>query len=637
MYSTLFIRCILEGFTLSSNGTSDKHINYESQHLAYANPSTTSETGSHVIRMLDVSSSVDHTSETQFEGWKESFSNLVELYNASPLAHRLLSTLLLPELAKKIKGMNGDHTSDQKKTFTLIGAWKHKLTIQDLGEQQMAKKLVSEVGELAAKAHAKKIEDAGGFEAWNALSDDEKQACEALMMESIALVIGEEVYQNLLVEERFQLDLYLRFGCVLHKDMNIFKYANVAMVKCHAENTNLPKPIVLTNQDNAATLNGVSGSKLTEIKQRAMDVSGSGGVKATSIAGAIFNHKDDKKGQQDSHCIYFQDIKAGILKKFPNTSNIQYGSHGNAAAELLTYLPHYIAFVEHVKDKKEKHCLNHIEQNLANALTDIPTVAELAILALCSIFVSKPYVGSVQDGSLTEVNILDLGPLHRDLIKHIEKLIDNPDLILLPEHIDEAKFLNEGHCKKSLAVQAIQALIPTLPNIHILLIAFLTGAHEGAIHFSEEFNSAVNLNTADCESAWMPGSNDPKEGALGRVVQISWRNKPVQTMHQNVTQAKHIYNHTKDFTDNFLPEDTDQSFSMKVTCQHDGSKLEKKRLDAIWTHEAELVKRKRDKDVARTLKAAQQAAAIALATLITDRAVIVKLTVEKLVEQLAIL
>lgn len=54
-------------------------------------------------------------------------------------------------------------------------------------------------------------------------------------------------------------------------------------------------------------------------------------------------------------------------------------------------------------------------------------------------------------------------------------------------------------------------------------------------------------------------------------------------------------------------------------------------------HEAELVKRKRDKDAARTRKAAEQAAAIASATLITDRTAIAKMTVDKLVEQLAIL
>ena len=37
------------GFTLSSDRTSDKHINYESHHIAYKNPNTTSETSSHVI------------------------------------------------------------------------------------------------------------------------------------------------------------------------------------------------------------------------------------------------------------------------------------------------------------------------------------------------------------------------------------------------------------------------------------------------------------------------------------------------------------------------------------------------------------------------------------------------------------
>lgn len=65
--------------------------------------------------------------------------------------------------------------------------------------------------------------------------------------------------------------------------------------------------------------------------------------------------------------------------------------------------------------------------------------------------------------------------------------------------------------------------------------------------------------------------------------------------------------------------------------------LERERLAKIREHEAALVKRKRDKEAARAQKAAEQAAAIASATLVTDRAVIAKMTVEKLVEQLAIL
>ncbi|KAI1788626.1 hypothetical protein LXA43DRAFT_894362, partial [Ganoderma leucocontextum] len=40
-------------------------------------------------RLLGVESSVNHTSETQVEGWKEKFRQLVNAYNKSPLAQRL--------------------------------------------------------------------------------------------------------------------------------------------------------------------------------------------------------------------------------------------------------------------------------------------------------------------------------------------------------------------------------------------------------------------------------------------------------------------------------------------------------------------------------------------------------------------
>lgn len=59
----------------------------------------------------------------------------------------------------------------------------------------------------------------------------------------------------------------------------------------------LPGPIKLMNRDNAAAA-GIDG--MSRAKQRALEVSGAGGVKATSLAGAILNHKDDKKGQHDS-------------------------------------------------------------------------------------------------------------------------------------------------------------------------------------------------------------------------------------------------------------------------------------------------------------------------------------------------
>ena len=58
----------------------------------------------------------------------------------------------------------------------------------------------------------------------------------------------------------------------------------------------LTGPIKLMNQDNSAA----AASDSSTVRNRALNVSGAGGVKLTSLAGAIFNHKDDKKGQQDS-------------------------------------------------------------------------------------------------------------------------------------------------------------------------------------------------------------------------------------------------------------------------------------------------------------------------------------------------
>jgi hypothetical protein len=110
------------GFTASGDGTSDRHINYESQHIAYKNPRANSSNrlASRVIRLFGVASSVDHASETQIGGWKAQFSALRKLYNSSMLAYRYQTSLFSAEFSRKLKGMNGDHAADQKKTFALM-------------------------------------------------------------------------------------------------------------------------------------------------------------------------------------------------------------------------------------------------------------------------------------------------------------------------------------------------------------------------------------------------------------------------------------------------------------------------------------------------------------------------------------
>ena len=80
----------------------------------------------------------------------------------------------------------------------------------------------------------------------------------------------------------------------------------------------------------------------TEDQQHAFDKTQSGGIKATQLAGALFNHKDDKKGHHDVFCFQWSQNIGGEVT-FPDTSNIRFQSHCEAAA-ILVYLENFISF-----------------------------------------------------------------------------------------------------------------------------------------------------------------------------------------------------------------------------------------------------------------------------------------------------
>lgn len=403
-----------------------------------------------------MASSIDHTSETQVEGWKNRIISLADLFNRSPLALRQNQSLFSSEFARKLKGMNGDHAADQKKTFGLMGAWKHRMTLLDLGSSKLCSAPVPEIVELVNSAHTAKISSAGGAEAWSQLSEADQEAQNILMMEDLAITLGDEAFELLSEAEQHELTLFLQAGCCMHKELNSVKGGATAMAAWWTE-SDVPGPILLANRDNAAVLDAIPMGEdaVTAAELRAMDVSSAGGIKATSLAGAIFNHKDEKKGQQDSHRIYFQEIKDGHSTKFPNTSSTRYQSHCHAAAELLAYLKHYHSFLLAIKDRKEKRRLNHMELNLQSALHDTATLTELAVLALYGIFVTEPYINYVRGSGLTETNILNLGPFHHDLISHIKTLIATPELLLSSDTADSAEFLGRATWRKSRAVAEI--------------------------------------------------------------------------------------------------------------------------------------------------------------------------------------
>ena len=132
-----------------------------------------------------------------------------------------------------------------------------------------------------------------------------------------------------------------------------------------------------------------SEANATLIEQRTIDSSFCGGVKAASIAGATFN-KDDKKGQQDTYKFLFEG--QGISLNFPDTSNTRYGSHCDAAAVLHEHRNKFLKFIEFIRNRKDKRTLTNMEKNLKAALQCIPTLTELAVLALYGQAISHPYM-----------------------------------------------------------------------------------------------------------------------------------------------------------------------------------------------------------------------------------------------------
>jgi hypothetical protein len=266
------------------------------------------------------------------------------------------------------------------------------------------------------------------------------------------------------------------------------------------------------NHDNTAA--AAVGSSAA--RKRALDVSGAGGVKATSLAGVIFNDKDDKKGQQDS-LQAFLITKLGYPITFPDTSNICYHSHAHAATELILHHSLYIEFLELVHDKKESGSFTNMESNLYKALQDIPTLTELAVLTLYSTSVCLPYLKCVQGD--TSASALDLGPLHDDVKSHCAAIIDNPGLLLDDDASHTLGCLFGDAWKQPEAFYAVHALMPQLPHIKGALIAFFKGALATWECFTPEF-------AAEHAKAWIPTTNDAHEGALGdfRVAKRKWPN-----------------------------------------------------------------------------------------------------------------
>ncbi|KAJ7483123.1 hypothetical protein B0H11DRAFT_1723435, partial [Mycena galericulata] len=275
------------------------------------------------------------------------------------------------------------------------------------------------------------------------------------------------------------------------------------------------------------------------------------------LAGALFNHSNDKKGLQDNHVIYFEKIKLGRSTRFPGTSTTRYGSNLDAAAELITYLEDYKKLLEEVRDKKEKMNFNHLEQNIYNALHDPPTLTELCAMILYALAISYPYASRVRGPGTENVNLLDLGPFHQEVKAHVAAIISNPDLLLASDASFEKATLDGEPWHRPDAQAAVHKLAPTLPHLRDVTVAFFEGSLPVWERFTEEFDEEgviTGLSEDEKEEGWMPTTNDANEGILGDMRQDK-RSKPNSTTHAFNARAMFRRNNTQAYMDaNFSEE-----------------------------------------------------------------------------------
>lgn len=380
--------------TISGDGTTHKNVGYEAKHINMLVPDYLLDQAKHKSRLIGVDSAPDHSSQTQADGWSSKIEEILDLYNQSPLAKGSQNALCLADFFARLQGMNSDHAKDQKKLAALLQEIKEALLHKSLGEESLIEMSFLEITHIISEANNQKISKAGGSVKWNALSEEEKLRADAEMMSALVLKLGREAYSHLPDEEKRKAVLFIWVGCAMHKDLNCIKGGNQEMTLWWEKN-NVHGPILLVNKDNTVLLDQIEdGDDLTFAEQRAHDISSGGAVKLAGLAGMLFHHKNDKLGQQGMHQEFF--LSKGVkTNSFPDTNNTCYQSHSEAAIELLTFLPLYIAFLEWIRDGKDRPGFTNVEKNVYNGLQDISTQTELVVLALYAQAISYPYMRQV--------------------------------------------------------------------------------------------------------------------------------------------------------------------------------------------------------------------------------------------------
>ncbi|KAI0075797.1 hypothetical protein K474DRAFT_1676080 [Panus rudis PR-1116 ss-1] len=560
-----------ESWTGSADGTGHKHVEHLAHHVYVRVPTYTNPTSNPIT---DPSVPCEDSPSS------------AQSPNRMPLQQRFLG----------VRPVTDKLSETQLNAFQdLLGKfeWKRILDREKRGEATLYTWAQSAPAQFLAyllQVGEDMVRSAGGQEMWDKLSQEEQEAHAIPILHKLKVDLGETAFAELSPEDQTLIDQF---------DLNFVKGGNTALQEFWKAATYTEPPIPLPSRDNAAV---ISVDAESSAGQHAVTVSQGGAVKLVQLCGLVFNHHDDKKGQQDTYRNFFEQTLSYVVR-FSETSNTGFQSHCVAACELLVHLPLYIAFLDLVRDKKEKRSLNNIEKNIYQGLHDTPTLTELAVLALYAQAISHPYMRVVRGNG--NWNALMLGPFHHQLMAHCETIIENPDVLLAPDASYVMGALDGAQWERPEAYYAVQRMAPTLPYLREALVAFMKGALETWRRFCREFaedGRIATLSSAKRERIAVCATNDANESQLGRK-RVMQRRAPNKSELTHNAEVMYATNGTADFIATYLDTQEGQAFLRRAGRALDESKREQKVRETLVNHDKRVVEAKHRKDAVNREKA----------------------------------
>ncbi|KDN38969.1 hypothetical protein RSAG8_09126, partial [Rhizoctonia solani AG-8 WAC10335] len=570
------------------DGTTIKNVQHEAKAIYMRPPedgaiNTPESNNQSVLRTLGVHKAPSHTAQQQLNGWISTLKTCCDVFSRSPLGKD--QTLRFQQVAPKLRGVLTDHAADQKRFCELLLRWKQTCDREFRASNVLKEMTVPQQLDALSRhldTAANQICD------WRTLPTDEQATLMHDAWFAMAAQMGEVEFQKLNPDEQFEVDFLAWSGCCMHKELNAVKGGVTAMTHAWKERNLIP-PCAFPNKFEAATV-----SLLKEEK------GARGAVKLASLAGALFNNKDDKKGYQNTVDFFFEKT-FGYSNRFPDTSNTRYGSYCDAAVELLLHRKEYLELLATQQYFRSTSELNNIEKNVTRGLQDVSTLTELAVLALYAQAVGKPYMQKVRDSN---VNGLSLGQFHSRVKQHCRSIIEQPDLLLGSGASYQTGSLDGSQWDRPDVIYTIQWLASQLPDLRQMLIAFFSGALSTWERFTSEFDSddsvIARATPKQRESAWVPPTNDISEGSLGQCRQML-RIAPTMTDEQRNARVMLRRNDTFNWAKHTLGDD-DQKFIKHEARALDSSGISKKvrmELNSAFEDRAAANRERKEKVLAR--------------------------------------